>query len=93
MRPLLLALLLLGTPGCQTVRSFDQGCPGIYSGMRYFVDQWPDLPWDGRVFFVADLPFSAVGDTLLLPISVWSEPEYRPGGHAPGCRWATAKQR
>ena len=35
--------------GCQTARSFDQGCPGLYSGVRYYGSQIGDLPADGAM--------------------------------------------
>ena len=74
--------------GCQTTRSWSDGCPGVYSGVRYYSSQIDAMPWDGKIFFVLDLPFSAVSDTLLLPVS-WSADRKRPtGGWVPGCRWA-----
>jgi uncharacterized protein YceK len=74
--------------GCQTTRSFDQGCPGIYSGVRYYNDQIGDLPADGRLFFTLDLPLSAVLDTLLLPATAFMEQEKPPLGWPVGCQWA-----
>ena len=74
--------------GCQTVRSWDQGCPGAYSGLRYFADHVGDLPADGKIFFTLDVPFSAIADTLVLPVSAFSRRELRKGGFGPGCRWA-----
>ena len=68
-RWLITALLLGSTLGCQTVRSWDSGCPGIYSGVRYYGSQRGSLPWDGKVFFAIDLPLTMVTDTLLLPAS------------------------
>ena len=78
------ALLL----GCQTARSIEGGCPGIYAGMRFVADQWGELPWDGRIFFLIDVPFSAVADTLALPATAFMEPSKPEGGYAPGCHWA-----
>ena len=47
-----LALLLLSCSiGCQSTRSWQQGCPGIYSGVRYYYEQIGELPYDGRIFF------------------------------------------
>ena len=74
--------------GCQTTRSFNDGCPGIYSGVRYYNDQIASMPWDGKVFFVIDLPFSAIFDTLVLPFTAFADPENPPGGWLPGCEWA-----
>lgn len=73
--------------GCQTARSWDQGCPGIYSGLRYYADQLPSLPVDGKIFFTLDLPLTAVADTLLLPASAFAEPNRPRYGFAPGCAW------
>jgi uncharacterized protein YceK len=83
----LTALLLLTTAGCQTTRSWTDGCPGVYSGIRYFASQRGSLPWDGKVFFTLDLPLTLVVDTLLLPASVWVAPVEPPSGWVPGCRW------
>jgi uncharacterized protein YceK len=73
--------------GCQTTRSFDQGCPGVYSGVRYFADQIGDMPPDGKLFFTLDLPVTAVVDTVLLPVTFFVEPERPAAGWSPGCRW------
>jgi uncharacterized protein YceK len=81
-------LLLISIAGCQTSRSWDDGCPGVYSGVRYYASQRDSLPWDGRVFFTLDLPLTAVIDTLLLPASAFVDPVRPEGGWVPGCRWA-----
>ena len=83
------AIALLGTTlcGCQTSHSFEQGCPGVYSGVRFFNSQVAGLPPDGKVFFSLDLPFSAILDTLLLPATFFVEPERPVGGWTPGCSW------
>jgi uncharacterized protein YceK len=81
-------LLLISITGCQTTRSWNDGCPGIYSGVRYFASQRDSLPWDGKVFFTLDLPLTVVIDTLLLPASAWVDPVEPKGGWVPGCRWA-----
>ena len=80
-------LLLAALCGCQTSRSFEQGCPGVYSGVRYFDSQVGGLPPDGKIFFVLDLPFSAILDTLLLPATFFVEPRRPAGGWSPGCSW------
>ena len=80
-------LLLISIAGCQTTRSWNDGCPGVYSGMRYFSSQRSSLPWDGKVFFTLDLPLTIAADTLLLPASVWVEPTRPNSGWVPGCRW------
>ncbi len=81
-------VLLIPIAGCQTIRSWDDGCPGLYSGARYFSSQRDSLPWDGRVFFTLDLPLTVVVDTLLLPASAWVDPVKPRSGWNLGCRWA-----
>ena len=71
-----------------TTRSWSDGCPGVYSGVRYFASQRNTLPWDGKVFFALDLPLTAVVDTLLLPASAFVDREKPQAGWVPGCRWA-----
>jgi uncharacterized protein YceK len=74
--------------GCQTSRSWEKGCPGVYSGVRYYRDQVGELPVDGKIFFTLDLPVTAVADTILLPVSVFMKPKPPKSGFAPGCTWA-----
>jgi len=84
-----IALLVpVASAGCQTARSFDHDCPGIYSGVRFYADQVSDLPADGKLFFTLDLPLTAVVDTLLVPITATVDRQKPPVGWAPGCRWA-----
>jgi uncharacterized protein YceK len=59
----------------------------VYSGIRYYGDQLGSLPADGKIFFSLDLPFSAIADTLLLPITALAEPERPEHGWLEGCRW------
>ena len=82
--PMLLLALLCG---CQTSRSFEQGCPGVYSGVRYYTNQVSGIPLDGKIFFTLDLPLSAVTDTLLLPATFFVEPDRPETGWLAGCRW------
>jgi uncharacterized protein YceK len=84
---LLCMALCLMTFGCQTTRSFNDGCPGIYSGVRYYNSQIEAMPWDGKIFFAFDLPFSALIDTFLLPFTAFSDPTKPPEGWVPGCEW------
>ena len=70
------------------MRSFEHGCPGIYSGVRFYNDHISEIPLDGKLFFVADLPFSALADTLLLPVTSFSDSKPPDRGYPPGCRWA-----
>ena len=72
---------------CQTGRSFEEGCPGVYSGVRFFNSQVGNLPPDGKIFFAMDVPFSAILDTLLLPATFFVEPKRPVGGWTPGCNW------
>jgi len=74
--------------GCQTTRSFSQGCGGTYSGVRYYQDQSTFIPLDGKIFFTFDLPLTVIADTLLLPVSWLADPQTPTGGFPPGCRWA-----
>ncbi len=74
--------------GCQTSRSWEQGCPGVYSGIRYSGDQVGGLPVNGKIFFALDLPLTAVADTAPLPVSVFMKPKRLRYGLAPGCTWA-----
>lgn len=91
--PLLLALgLALLASGCQTTRSWQHGCPGVYSGARFYADQVGWLPFDGKLFFTLDLPLTLVVDTLLLPATAFAEPEDPPGGFPTGCRWADERR-
>lgn len=91
----LIALLFLiassSLLGCQTSRSWSEGCPGVYSGVRYFSGHVSWLPMDGKIFFLLDLPLSAATDTVLLPITIFVEPERPPNGFAPGCEWAAKR--
>ena len=70
-----------------------ESCPGIYSGVRYYGDQLPELPGDGKAFFTLDLPFTVVADTLVLPITAFVEPGIPPSGFTIGCRWADPRSR
>lgn len=91
-RRLLVAALAPSLLGCQSLRSWQQGCPGIYSGVRYYRDQLPALPWDGTLLFSVDLPLSALVDTLALPVTAFAEPERPRSGFPIGCRWAGRSQ-
>jgi uncharacterized protein YceK len=87
----LLALVLSASPGCQSLRSWDQSCPGVYSGARFFGDQIGELPWDGKIFFSLDLPLTLVVDTLSLPVTAFAERRRPPMGWVVGCRWAAKR--
>ncbi len=87
-RGLVCGLALISLLGCQTGRSWEEGCPGVYSGIRYYGDQVGRLPVDGKIFFTLDLPLTAVADTIVLPVSVFMKPKRPRHGFAPGCTWA-----
>jgi len=94
LRPIGLALLLvLFVCGCQSTRSWQQGCPGVYSGLKYYRDQLPGLPVDGVIFFTLDLPLTSVVDTLALPFTAFADPKKPKAGFPPGCRWAAKRRR
>ena len=59
----------------------------MYSGVRFYNALMPETPFDGKVFFTLDLPFTAVADTLLLPATFFVEPRKPPTGWTRGCRW------
>jgi uncharacterized protein YceK len=77
--------------GCQTARSWDEGCPGIYSGVRYFQDDASYLPFDEKIAAVLDLPVSAAVDTILLPATVFMKPRRPAHGFERGCKWVTKR--
>ncbi len=87
-RWLLACLLAFSLLGCQTFRSWEQGCAAIYSGVRYYSSQLGEVPPDGKLFFTLDLPLTAVVDTLALPATAFMDPVAPSGGFSPGCRWA-----
>ena len=89
LRGVVLVSLLALLCGCQTSRSFEQGCPGVYSGVRYYTSHVSGIPLDGKIFFTLDLPLSAVTDTLLLPFTFFVEPEKPDLGWSTGCRWVS----
>ena len=77
--------------GCQTSRSWSWGCPGVYSGVRYFQEQVSYLPFDEKIASLLDLPVSAVADTVLLPGTVFMKPKRPPHGFARGCKWVAKR--
>ncbi len=86
---LLFWFALISMLGCQTSRSWEKGCPGAYSGVRYYRDQVGGLSVDGKIFFTLDLPLTIAADTALLPVSVFVKPKRPKGGFASGCTWVT----
>ncbi len=84
----LASIAAIAMPACQTARSWDEGCPGIYSGLRYYSDQLDSLPLDGKIFFTLDLPLTTVADTLVLPASAFAKPTRPKYGFTAGCTWA-----
>ena len=77
--------------GCQTARSWSEGCPGVYSGVRYFQDEVSYLPVDEKIASLLDLPVSAAVDTVLLPVTVFMKPKRPPSGFTRGCKWVTRR--
>jgi uncharacterized protein YceK len=77
--------------GCQTSRSWSEGCPGVYSGVRYFQDHVSYLPFDEKISALLDLPVSAAADTALLPATVFMKPKRPPLGFEHGCKWVTKR--
>ena len=74
--------------GCQTIRSYDYGCPGVYSGTRSYNQRLTYLPLDGKLFFTLDLPFTLIADTLALPVTAFVDRQEPAAGWVPSCRWA-----
>ena len=83
---------LLFLTSCQATRSWQEGCPDVYSGARYYADITPTVPFDGKVFFTLDLIPTLVVDTLALPVTVFVEPKEPVGGFVIGCRWADERK-
>ncbi len=73
--------------GCQTSRSWSEGCPGVYSGVRYYYDSVSYLPPDEKIASLLDLPLSLAVDTALLPVAVFMKPKRPPLGFSRGCKW------
>ena len=87
------ALLL---PGCGTINSWASGCPAPSSGIRTGGEYIRDLGSfcedpAGWVMLPADMPLSAIADTLTLPIAWWFE-QPPPTPVSPGCRWAIPRR-
>ena len=62
--------------------------------MRYYSDQVPELPADGKALFTLDLPLTAIVDTLALPVTGFVKRGVAPkGGYPVGCRWAAPTPR
>lgn len=87
-RPFRLALcitLIVGLgPGCSTVESLssdDPATPKIYGGVRWHLKGLSEADAGSKklgkkiVAAIFDLPFSAIFDTFLLPVTVFLEPD------------------
>jgi uncharacterized protein YceK len=83
---------LLILTSCQATRSWEEGCPGVYSGARYYADITPTVPFDGKVFFTLDLIPTLLVDTLALPVTAFADPKRPTGGYVIGCRWADSRR-
>lgn len=84
-------LALVLSSSCATVTSLNEGCPGVYSGVKYnrgFEDSdlvtWKEQPLQ-ELYLLVDLPFSAVLDTVLLPYTYFATPR-GPAAPGPGCK-------
>jgi uncharacterized protein YceK len=81
MKKALAALLLLGLAGCGTMNDLwgkaplDGPAPHVYGGLRndlYYANATGCKAMAGLIF-IPDLPFSAILDTVLLPITgIWA---------------------
>ncbi len=76
-RKLLAALLLAVAPGCSTLLGTIPSAQS-YLGTRAEVAAIRDLNADVLWFAVPDLPFTIVGDTLVLPYTL-TTPDRHPG--------------
>jgi uncharacterized protein YceK len=74
--------------GCATWKSWSEGCPGVYSGVRFAHERMGEVPIDGKVFFSLDLPLTATLDTLALPATAFTHPKRPVAGFPEGCKWA-----
>ena len=61
-----MALLLL-TTGCGTLTSHWRGGTGTYQGVRFDCEQIAHHSTESELIAVADIPLSAIVDTLFLP--------------------------
>jgi uncharacterized protein YceK len=91
---LLLAVLPLAA--CGTINSWAGGCPAPFSGVRTDRQYLRDLGSfrENTVDWVripADLPLSAITDTVTLPLAWWFE-HPPPTPVSPGCRWAIPRR-
>ena len=89
-------LALLPLCACGTINSYASGCPAAYSGVRTdheYLGELDSLVADGLEWLriAADLPLSAVADTLTLPIGVWAQ-QPPPTPVSPGCHWAIPRR-
>jgi uncharacterized protein YceK len=92
----LIALALLPLCACGTINSYAGGCPAPFSGVRTdheYLSQLDTFLEDGLEWLRlgADLPLSAVADTLTLPVGVWAQ-QPPPQPVSPGCLWAVPRR-
>jgi uncharacterized protein YceK len=86
MKPLLLIIPILALTGCGTVINhigagdrepqfnpkYDpDGRP--YGGVRWDLKPWSAHDETGGTIFIVDVPFSLVGDTVMLPYDIYRE--------------------
>jgi hypothetical protein len=65
----------------------DRGLSASILGVRDLEDHLGELPTDGRIFLVVDLPVSAAIDTVLLPATAFMKPRRPSQGFAACFRW------
>jgi uncharacterized protein YceK len=68
----MLALLLLAT-GCGSLGSRWRGGTGAYQGVRFDCEQVAHHSTESEFIAVADIPLSAIVDTLFLPYDLATE--------------------
>jgi uncharacterized protein YceK len=67
-----LAIIVIIASGCASIGA--SGYPGVYCGVKKDIDRWEQsTSIEEDKFVIADLPFSAFLDTLLLPYDLLHE--------------------
>lgn len=94
LRTSVLALSIGLFSGCATFASINDGCPGVYSGVKYnrAYEDSSNVTWqrdpDQELLLLLDLPLSAAMDTILLPYTAFAKPHKHPAGGS-GCKAVT----
>lgn len=79
--------------GCGTLSSYNNGCSGVYSGVRTDVEYLGEYHefrdgWDYATVAM-DIPLSSVLDTVALPATAFIKTRSQ---HTLGCEWAGREQ-